>query len=467
MRLMPRSLFWRLLGTAAVALLVALIFAGFAIGNVLERFVMHGLDERLDAQIAIVARAVRSDGSLDPARATDLPPFDRLGSGWAWEVRAPGGTLRSASLGGREIVTAPLPPPPPELRDTSEPRPYDGHDDRPDDIDDGPHGPHHDRFDGTPGRFLHNVHGRMLTIPTARGDAQILATGPRAVVQRPLRAAMTPLLLSLLLLGAGLGLAILIQLRIGLRPLANMQAMVADVRAGRRTRIDATEPSELRPLVEELNGLIEANRTALEQARGHVANLAHGLKTPLAALKLDLAEGSSDRLAVHVDRIEAQIRHHLGRARAASPAGAGRVLTPLAPHVADLIDALGRIHADRAIRPIVTVGSELMVQCDPQDLDEMIGNLLDNAWRWARTEVRVTAGPEGRMIAIAIADDGPGISEELLASAIEPGRRLDERGEGHGFGLSIARELAELHGGRLMLANGTAGGLIATLHLPG
>jgi signal transduction histidine kinase len=219
-------------------------------------------------------------------------------------------------------------------------------------------------------------------------------------------------------------------------------------------------------LVEELNGLIEANRTALEQARGHVANLAHGLKTPLAALRLDLAEGSTDRLIPHVDRIDAQIRHHLGRARAASPAGIGRVLTPLAPHIDDLVEALSRIHADRAIRPIVAADADLKVQCDPQDLDEMIGNLLDNAWRWARTEVRITATAEGRMIAIEIADDGPGISEELLASAIEPGRRLDESGEGHGFGLSIARELAEWHGGRLILVNGKTGGLSATLRLP-
>lgn len=464
MRLIPRSLFGRLLGTAAIALFAALIFAGFAIGNVLERFVMHGLDERLDAQIAIVSRAVRSDGSLDPAGAVDLPPFDRLGSGWAWEVRAPSGIMRSASLGGREIVSAPLRPPPPEWRGAIEPQPYDGVDDRPDDGDDGPR--HHDHDSGA-ARFPHKVHGRMLTIPTAHGDAQILATGPRAVVERPLRAAMMPLLLSLLLLGLALALAILIQLRIGLRPLTTIQAMVADVRAGRRTRIDANAPSELRPLVEELNGLIEANRIALEQARGHVANLAHGLKTPLAALRLDLAEGSSDRLAGHVDRIDGHIRHHLGRARAASPAGAGRVLTPLGPHIADLVDALGRIHADRAIQPIVAVAGGLMVRCDPQDLDEMIGNLLDNAWRWARTEVHVTAASEGRMVAIAIADDGPGISPALLASAIEPGRRLDESGEGHGFGLSIARELAELHGGRLMLVNGAGSGLAAILYLPG
>ena len=109
MRVMPRSLFGRLLGTAIVAILAALVFAAFAIGNVLERFVMQGLDERLDGQIAVVARAVRADGDLDRTRAVDLPPFDQPGSGWSWEVRAPGGTLRSGSLGTARIAR-PSPP---------------------------------------------------------------------------------------------------------------------------------------------------------------------------------------------------------------------------------------------------------------------------------------------------------------------------------------------------------------------
>lgn len=443
MRLMPRSLFGRLLGTAAVAVFAALVFAAFAIGNVLERFVIHGLDERLDAQIAIVARAVRPDGSLDKTRAIDLPPFDRPGSGWSWEVRAPGGVLRSASLGGGEIAQPEHLRTAPWLPDDSRARPFDGRD------------PSH-----------RPVHGRSATVPTMRGDAEILAVGPRAVVEGPLRAAMAPLLLSLLLLGLALALAILVQLRFGLRPLVRLQAMLADVRAGRRTHVEATEPSELLPLVDELNGLLEANRVALAQARGHVANLAHGLKTPLAALRLDLDEGSRDQLARHVARIDAQIRHHLGRARAASPGGAGSAASRLAPHLADLVQAIGRIHADRRIRSLIRIDAALAVRCDPQDLDEMIGNLLDNAWRWARHDVAVTAAIEGRMVALRIADDGPGISEALIASAVEPGRRLDESGDGHGFGLAIARELAELHGGSLLLANGTGVGLIATLNLP-
>jgi signal transduction histidine kinase len=443
MRLMPRSLFGRLLATAIVALIAALSFAALAIGNVLEHFVMRGLDDRLDAQVAVVARAVRPDGSIDATAAIDVPPFDQPNSGWSWEVRSPGGTLRSRSL-GKEAIARPMPLPARPHRSPRDerPRPFEGMD---------PSGL--------------SVHGRALRAATMRGEAEIIAVGPRAIVERPLRAAMVPLLLSLLLLGGALALAVLIQLRVGLRPLGRLRAMLAEVRAGRRTHIDADEPSELVPLVEELNALIEANRTALAQARGHVANLAHGLKTPLAALRLDMDDAATPALARHVDRIDAQIRHHLGRARAASPGGAAPV-ADLATHVADLTSALGRIHAERGIIARIVLPADLSVRCDPQDLDEMVGNLLDNAWKWARGTVEIVGTPVGRTVDLQIRDDGPGISEPLLAAALEPGRRLDEAGDGHGFGLSITRELAELHGGTLSLANRPEGGLAAVLRLP-
>ena len=447
MRLLPRSLFGRLLATALVAMLAALVFAAFAIGHVLERFVTHGLDERLDAQIAVVARAVAPDGRLDRTRAVDVPPFDRAASGWMWEIRAPGGTLRSASLGQGDIVPEPGPP----MRFDAPFGPDDGN------------RPHPFEAQDAAGR---RVHGRMLTIATPQGAVRIVATGPRAVVERPLHAAMTPLLLSLLALGTAMALAILVQLRIGLRPLAGLRAALAEVREGRREHVEAREPAELLPLVAELNALIDANRTSLAQARGHVANLAHGLKTPLAGLRLDLAGRDPDgRLADHVDRIDAQVRHHLARARAASDAGFAAQATALAGHVDDLVVALGRIHAARAIEAEVAVAPDLRVRCDPQDLDEMLGNLLDNAWMWARQLVTIAAAAEGRDIAIRITDDGPGLAPDLIARATEPGWRLDEASPGHGFGLTIARELAELHGGALRLERGVAGGLVATLVL--
>lgn len=451
MRLMPRSLFGRLLGTASVALLVALAVAGFGIAHMLERFVTHGLDERLDAQISVVARAVRSDGMLDRGAVVDVPPFDRAASGWAWEARGPGGTLRSASLGSADIVV-------PDR---------DGHGR----FRVDPFGPAADRPRPFEGRNSvgEAVHGRVLRLPTERGEFEILAVAPRDVVERPLHAALVPLLGSLLLLGVALAVAILVQLRFGLRPLATLRAMVEDVRDGRRRHVDATEPTELLPLVAALNTLIDANETALAQARGHVANLAHGLKTPLAALRLDLAAPGRDpdgRLAAQVERIDRHVRHHLGRARAATPAGLAGAGTPVGAHVHDLVAALARIHADRPVRAIVAINEDLAVRCDPQDLDEMLGNVLDNAWRWASEILQVSSERAGAMIRITIADDGPGLAAADLGRVLEPGVRLDERGDGHGFGLSITRELAELYGGRLELHIGATGGVVATIALP-
>ncbi len=455
MRLLPRSLTGRLLVTAGIAMALALLMAGLAIGQVLERFVMHGLDERLDAQIAVVMRAVKPDGTLDPTRATDLPPFDAPGSGWAWEVIAPGRTLRSGSLGPADLL---LPPdrwrgPPSEgfhrrhpWDDPLRARPLDG-------------------FDGS-GRPLHY---RFIDLQTPRGPARVVAAGPRDIVERPWRAAMTPLLVSLLLLGVFLALALIVQLRIGLRPLNRLTALLADVREGRLRHLEVDEPTELLPLVEELNALIAANERALARARGHVANLAHGLKTPLAALRLDLGDRRIDpdgRLAAQVGRMEAQIRHHLGRARAAEPGGASSGLVPLRGCLDDFVQALARIHADRAIGVTIDVPDHMALRCDPQDLDELLGNLLDNGWRWARSTVRITASDEGRHARIAIADDGPGMSEQEIVETSIKGRRLDERIAGHGFGLSISRELAELHGGSLDLGRSDLGGLEVRLRLP-
>jgi signal transduction histidine kinase len=456
MRLLPRSLTGRLLATAGVAITVALLLSALAIGHVLERFVMHGLDERLDAQIAVVARSVMPDGAIAPALASDLPPFDTPGSGWAWEVVGRHRTLRSGSLGPADLA---LPPDRDRARhqepeeghhhpwdDPTRPRPFDGADNA-----------------GRP------VHYRILTRPTADGDVTIVAAGPRSIVERPLRAAMAPLLVSLLLLGVFLTLALIVQLRIGLRPLNRLTRLLADVREGGARHIAVDEPTELLPLVDALNALIATNEAALARARGHVANLAHGLKTPLATLRLDIDGAGIDpegRLGAQVARMEGQIRHHLGRARSAEPGGGAAAIVMLRGCLDDLARAMTRIHADRQVTAEIVVAPTLAVRCDPQDLDELLGNLLDNGWRWARSTVRVVAQDAERDVRIAIGDDGPGMSDGDIEDAMVKGRRLDERETGHGFGLAISRELAELHGGSLELGRSAFGGLEARIRLP-
>lgn len=454
MKLLPRSLYGRLVLLSAVATLAALAFAAVAIGTILERFVTAGLDDRLDAQIALLATAVHPDGSIDPARAPVAAPYDDPDSGWGWRIVAPRGALASPTpprADGEDL----LPAPPPRERERAEegdhrvrsgPRPFDLH--------------------GANGRIRH---ARLLTVATDAGPATIVAAAPRSIVARPIRAAMPPLLGSLALLGVALALATLVQLRLGLRPLGRLRESIAAIRAGATQRLPADQPTELAPLAAELNALLDQNAAQLASARGHVANLAHGLKTPLATLAVALREPGRDpdgSLAAEIARIDGAIRHHLGRARAEVPGGATRQRTALAPAVAALAAALARIHADRGIAFTADVPHDLVLAIDTQDLDELLGNLLDNGWRWATRTLRLTATASGGIATITIADDGPGIPAPARAIAVEPGRRLDESGEGHGFGLSIARELAELHGGSLALGEAAGGGLAAVVTLP-
>ncbi|WP_235525791.1 sensor histidine kinase [Sphingomonas sp. Leaf34] len=466
MRLVPRSLFGRMLVIAALSTGLALLFAGVTIGHVLERFVTRGLDERLDAQVAVLARAVRPDGTLDRTRAIDMPEFGVAGSDWSWHIDGPAGRVDSGTAAplpqpatppapaAPAPVTVPLPLPPAPPQDVR---------DRP-----GPGGPdaHQLRAGDTRDRSGDRLHSRTLDVPTPRGPVTITAIGPRRIVEEPLREAMIPLLGSLALLGAGLAAATILQLRFGLRPLRDLRTALAAVRAGTERHIPDDQPGELQPLVTELNALIDQNAAGLAHARQHVANLAHGLKTPLAALSLKLAEtGADDDVRDMVEQIDRRVRHHLGRARADATGGA-RARTPIAPAVDDLLAVLRRIHAERPIAIERDIPADLAVAIDAQDLDEMIGNLLDNGWRHARSALTIEARATDGMATLEIADDGDGLDDTAMAEAMLPGRRLDERGDGHGFGLSITRELAELNGGSLALGRSPTGGLLARLSLP-
>ena len=450
MKIGTTSLRGRLLLVAALSTIGALLFAAFAIGHVLERFVMRGLDDRLDAQVMVLARAVGPDGSLDTARAIDLPLFGERGSDWNWRVNAADGRHWASSPGASTVRA--------EQPDESERRRR------------GPEqngifpaeaaGPHGER-----------LHLRTMTVPTRAGPVVISASGPRRMVEAPLREALVPMLGSLAILGAGLALATLLQLRLGLRPLAQLRVSLADVRAGKRRHVPPDQPEELSGIVDELNALIDQNEAGLTAARRHVSNLAHGMKTPLAALSVRLGEGMRDpdgELRAMVAQIDGRIRHHLGRARAATPAGRSRARTMLAPAVGDLVTVLERIHANRAITASAEIPSDLILAVDPQDLDEMLGNILDNGWRHARTAIGIGATVIDGMAVIVIEDDGPGLSDDAMRAALMPGLRLDEAGEGYGFGLSIVQELAELNGGTTALTRShkEGWGLAVELVLP-
>jgi signal transduction histidine kinase len=445
MKLRQASLNRRLLFGAAVFIALALVAAAIVIGFVLHRFIQGQIDQRLDSQIVFLSSMLTTgdDGLIALVGNADGPPFDRPARGWYWEIAGPRNVLRSDSLEGVSVDV-------PEFR-------------RP---------PRAERPASAEGRGPRNaaLHFRIQQLMVGRTLVTIVASAPRAAVNGPLREAMTTLALSLAVLGVALVVAIVLQVRLGLRPLDRLRQAVADVRTGRSERVPAEQPLEILPLVSELNALLEQNAANLVRARRHVANLAHGLKTPLATLAIALSERGRDTASeLHslVVLMERRIRHHLGRARAGVLSGPTRAQTLVALRIDDIGTVLGKINADRGIALTLNVPRNLAVACEQQDFDEMIGNLLENAFRWARNKVEVDARRDDeRSVVIVIEDDGPGLRPDQIPHVLRPGERIDESAPGFGFGLPITRELAELYGGGLNLDASVLGGLRVTLRVP-
>jgi signal transduction histidine kinase len=442
-RFIPRSLSGRLLAVALVLIVIALLAAGIAMYFALHRFVQGQVDGRLDGQILSVRDALRAtpDGSLSLDPVANGPPFERLHAGWYWKVMAPGVDLRSPSLGSDDFsLVGQLP--------EYHPKPVTA--------------------DGKgPGDEPLRVRAQRFRFEDR--SVVIVSSAPRHALDGPLREAMTPVALTLGVLALALIGGVLLQVRLGLRPLSRLTEDLQRVRTGRAERIPGVQPSEVAPLVAELNSLLDQNAANLERARRHVANLAHGLKTPLATLAIALDESGCDaegRLKPLVTIMDRRVRHHLSRARLAALGGPERSRTLLAPRVADHIEAFGKLYTDKSLTYEIRIAADIALACEAQDLDELLGNLLDNASKWARHCVLVAAVREGPMVDMTVEDDGPGLSDQQTVDVMKPGHRIDESAPGYGFGLPITRELAELHGGTFALGRSVLGGLRAVVTLP-
>lgn len=252
-----------------------------------------------------------------------------------------------------------------------------------------------------------------------------------------------------------------------------LRVRLADVHGGAAARLSGAYPAEIQPLVDDLNALLAARDERATRAAARAADLAHGLKTPLAVLAhdadrvaaLDPALGAS--LGTQVSRMARQIDYHLSQARASAAGTMTGLRTPVAPAVDGLFRALGRLHAERGLTLEQDVAADHAVRCAPEDLDEMLGNLLDNACTWCRRRVHVSSSRHGADISVAVDDDGAGLDPALIPRVLQRGVRADERVPGSGLGLAIVHDLVELHGGSLALERSPLGGLRVRLTLPG
>ena len=279
-------------------------------------------------------------------------------------------------------------------------------------------------------------------------------------------------------LGIVLLLTTVFQVRFGLAPLKRISESIAAIRSGRAERLEGEFPVEIAPLARETNALIDANREIVERARTHVGNLAHAIKTPLSVIVNEAGAHAADPFAekvmeqAHVMRD--QVAHHLERARIAARVSVVATVAEVAPTIEALRRTMEKIHRDRGILVEAKADPSAKFRGERQDLEEMVGNLVDNACKWAASRVFIEAVAEpphqagaGPRLRIIVDDDGRGLSEAERAQVARRGQRLDESKPGSGLGLSIVTDLAALYGGSLSLGTAPTGGLRAELVLPG
>jgi len=277
---------------------------------------------------------------------------------------------------------------------------------------------------------------------------------------------MTTLAFVLLIVG-------LIQITRGVSPVAQLRTRLSAIHRGQAKRMDGDFPSEVQPLVNDLNALLAERDARVERAQAKAGDLAHTLKTPLAILmqEAELAARSghseiANAIRQQVERMQRQMDYHLAHARAAASGAAPGTRCDVSLAAEGLDRTLRRLYADRNLTIAMNVPSGQAVRVEQADLEEMLGNLLDNACKWAATRVSLSTETSGKMLNLIVEDDGPGVADAMLESVLHRGVRVDETAPGSGFGLAIVRDLAEVYGGTIALGRSPLGGLRANLTLP-
>ena len=452
------SLAFRLFATSVVWTLVVLPITGLIIYSANRDNVMEAFDSRLET-LAFSIQAQNLDVT-EPAKPSNLGEvlFDIPNSGWYWQIQP------TADGSGRRLVSDSLA--------TSElPSPFARKiDPETDDFRrldfDGPL--------GQPLRIIERV-GRLGDLEKGPQYSFIVA-GPLDWPRAKIAAFAVNMATALGLAALGLLVATLFQVRFGLLPLSTIGKALADIRSGKAEKLDAELPVEIEPLQVELNALIDSNQDIIERARTQVGNLAHALKTPLAVITNeanDTPTPFAEKVSEQAEVMRQQVTHYLDRARVAARVGVVGRVTEVHPVAESLQRALERIYRDKGVSIELFGTEEAKFQGEQHDLEEMLGNLLDNACKWCRAQVRLEiTEPTGRRrsqrpyLTIVIEDDGPGLTAEERSKIGKRGIRLDETTPGTGLGLSIVGDLATSYQGSFRVEAATLGGLKAILTLP-
>lgn len=493
--LRPNSLRFRLLASTILLVAIVLPITAFALTSYYRSAIETTFDQRLkvhlDNLVAVSLRlgqdAEATDGEEESVEEADgqksenkvvsqhkqielgEPLFKRPFSGWYWQISALDGTQNTAFISDSLL----------DQRIASLPEHKEG--EPGEKLKTG-------YVTGPEGQYLRVVEQLIITggdEAEEKGERFIYAVAiSSSELDGQVSQFRNMLLLALGMLGLGLILAGFAQVRYGLAPLSVISRKLNDIRAGKADHLAGEFPAEIEPLQIELNALIRSNRDIVERARTHVGNLAHALKTPLSVISNEIdkvledkegqentrvATGLASTVAKQAEIMNDQVRHHLDRARMAAQVGIIGNSTVMEPVIRSLARTLEKIYKEKAIKLVCECEGELLFRGEKQDLEEMLGNLLDNAFKWASSEVSLFAVPcadKPGFLAIRVDDDGPGLSADKRAQAMQRGQRLDENLPGSGLGLSIVADLVHLYDGVFHLESSPKGGLRAELLLP-
>ena len=455
------SLARRIMLAAAIWGLIVLVGGAFALSALYRAQTLSLLEEDLDQTLITLTRDMTREGAfLEDGRVTDDDHvfmstdsrFQTQYSGRYWAIVAvdesgkPIGDLRSRSLWDEPVpITDGL-------------------------LSRALASPGVTQFGGAPGPAGQRVHAaaKAIRVENRATPLILVAAADRAQNDAAATRFRNMLLGTMIFLFGGVFAAMVAGIRYSLRPLVKLGHDIAEIREGTRLKLADDYPSEVQPLTEELNKLVDHNQQVVERARTHVGNLAHALKTPIAVLRNE-AKGDTqldDVVRRQVDSMQTNVEHYLKRARMAARAEALGARTDVRPVLDGLARLLNRLYDAKGIDVSVTGAGAAIFRGEQQDLEEMVGNLMENACKWAKADVVVTVTDTADEMCILVDDDGPGLTEDERAGAMKRGVRLDETTPGTGLGLSIVTELAELHKGVLELDEAPSGGLRARLRFP-
>ena len=454
------SLATRLFLSASAWVVVILVITGFVLSSVYRNATERAFDRRLNLYLrTLIAEVATPDEPPDRQfQSLGEPLFELPLSGWYWQITRTD-TDKADVRSSRSLWDKKLP----KLSDSG--------------IELSAAGTRVGYVDGPEGQSL-----RMVERPVDLGvDGKFLVgvAGDASEIFDETRSFDYYLGGTFTALGIVLLLTTIFQVRFGLAPLKRISDSIADIRSGRAERLEGEFPVEIDPLARETNALIDANREIVERARTHVGNLAHAIKTPLSVIVNEAGAHGADPFAHKVleqaDLMRDQVAHHLERARIAARVTTIGTVTEVAPAIEALQRTMEKIHRDRGVIIEVKADPNAKFRGERQDLEEMAGNLVDNACKWASSRVFIevlverpaASGGAAPMLRIIVDDDGRGLSAAERAKVSRRGQRLDESKPGSGLGLSIVVDLAGLYGGNLTLGNAPIGGLRAELALPG